>query len=324
MERKKYQYFSFGTFRFLLAFFVTISHLWVNMIDGYGAYSVWGFYVLSGYLMTYVLIYKYQFSLNGLKDYLWNRFLRIIPLYWLAGILSFFALKYLAEFNLQNLNPAFAFPNGRQFLFSILPFPFLPHSFSLVPVAGALGTEWGMYFLMPLLAINKVVAWLVVLFGAIINFSIGLEIKNFGIRYSHFLFCMLPFGVGSLLVHYGSYLRRFSDLKISMIVWLLHGLVWIGYDPWPWTYGLYFSLILTSWVVISADCEKSSDIDVFLGDLSYPMYLLHTTIAAFFVPRFGFERSFVFFSVSLIFIFIASSLVVQLIDKPLRKFKIIR
>jgi peptidoglycan/LPS O-acetylase OafA/YrhL len=49
---------SLGTWRFFLAFLVAISHLWAGMIDGPAAYAVWGFFVLSGYLMTLVLMTK--------------------------------------------------------------------------------------------------------------------------------------------------------------------------------------------------------------------------------------------------------------------------
>ena len=74
-----------GSWRFFLAFLVVISHLWKDMIGGPAAYAVWGFYVLSGYLMTLVLNEKYGPSINGLKRYAYNRFLRIYPLYWAAS-----------------------------------------------------------------------------------------------------------------------------------------------------------------------------------------------------------------------------------------------
>ena len=45
----------FGMWRFFLAFLVVISHLWAGMLDGPAAYAVWGFFILSGYLMTFVL-----------------------------------------------------------------------------------------------------------------------------------------------------------------------------------------------------------------------------------------------------------------------------
>ena len=52
----------FGIYRYGLAFCVAISHLWAGMIGGPAAYAVWGFYCLSGYLMTLILNEKYGFS----------------------------------------------------------------------------------------------------------------------------------------------------------------------------------------------------------------------------------------------------------------------
>ena len=64
-----------GSWRLLLAFLVAISHLWARMLHGPAAYAVWGFYLLSGYLMTHVLRTKYGFRPRGLLAYASNRVL---------------------------------------------------------------------------------------------------------------------------------------------------------------------------------------------------------------------------------------------------------
>lgn len=69
-----------GAWRLFLAALVVLSHLWAPMVQGYAAYAVWGFFVLSAYLMTFVLTQKYGFTKQGLRDYAWNRFLRIMPM----------------------------------------------------------------------------------------------------------------------------------------------------------------------------------------------------------------------------------------------------
>ena len=56
-----------GTWRFFLALLVAISHLWADMVHGPAAYAVWGFFVLSGYLMTLVLTQKYGTDAGGLR-----------------------------------------------------------------------------------------------------------------------------------------------------------------------------------------------------------------------------------------------------------------
>ena len=75
----------FGTYRFLLACLVLVTHL--AGVRCAGAYAVFGFYLLSGYLMTLVLNERYGFSPNGFGRYVANRALRIYPPY--LAILGF-------------------------------------------------------------------------------------------------------------------------------------------------------------------------------------------------------------------------------------------
>src|SRR6185437_15833372 len=79
---------SFGVFRLLLALFVTIAHLSPVISINIGAYSVSAFFIISGYLMTYILNTTYGFTYVGLRKYYINRFLRIYPLYFLVLIMT--------------------------------------------------------------------------------------------------------------------------------------------------------------------------------------------------------------------------------------------
>lgn len=99
-----------GTFRFFLAFLVAISHLWKNMLHGPAAYAVWGFFVLSGFLMTLVLTKKYGTTPSGIKHYAFNRFLRIYPSYMLVCIIGIMVLLALRGSETTVLNPQFYFP----------------------------------------------------------------------------------------------------------------------------------------------------------------------------------------------------------------------
>src|SRR5438105_2580714 len=76
----------FGTYRTILALFVVASHL--GGIPGFAGYAVFGFYILSGYLMTFILQVNYGYSWSGVLKYAANRFLRIFPLYWVATLIS--------------------------------------------------------------------------------------------------------------------------------------------------------------------------------------------------------------------------------------------
>jgi len=319
VNRPANKYISFGTWRFFLASLVAISHLWAGMIEGYAAYAVWGFFVLSGYLMTYVLRNKYGFDFQGLKAYAFNRFLRIMPSYWAVLILGIITIVVLTPLgiDLPKLNPQFAMPHGREWLFPLTLLPIFIGSNIPVPVANALGVEVGVYILIPFMAQHRSAAWLGMLLGLFINYQYGFGVPSFPARYSEFLPCFLPFAIGSLVAHYINQLRRFSYPRLSWLVWIIHGLLWFKFGSWPWTYGLYFSIILSSWVVVSMDTDRSSSLDKFLGDLSYPVYLIHTTVAAWLLGYYGYTRTFSFFAWSFLGTLFLSWMIIILVDKPL-------
>lgn len=81
----------FGIFRVFLAILVAIGHL--NGPSHLGIYSVFGFYILSGYLMTLVMSDSYGYVLSGKIKFLFNRILRIYPPYFAAAIFSLILLK---------------------------------------------------------------------------------------------------------------------------------------------------------------------------------------------------------------------------------------
>lgn len=316
--------FGLGSWRFLLAFFVAISHLWSDMIGGPAAYAVWGFFVLSGFLMTEILRHKYGFNLHGLQVYAFNRFLRIFPLYYVTLILGILTVLYIGNgIDLKTLNPQFYLPtNFYDWIANFSLLPFANVGGRPVPVSGALAVEVGVYILIPFMAHNKSAAWLGAFISLILNAKIGFDVESFPPRYSEFLTGYFAFAIGSLINHYKDELQVIARPKSSLIVWLLHCLV-IGFiNTWPWTYGLYISVLLSAWVVISLYQIKSTKIDIVLGDLSYPLYLLHTTVAAWFFITFDGQRTFLFFIISFIATTLLSYLLLIIFDHPIQqKFK---
>lgn len=313
---------SLGTWRFFLAFLVAISHLWEGMIHGPAAYAVWGFFVLSGFLMTHVLNTKYGFTPSGLRDYGINRFLRIYPAYFLLLIAGLVTVRFapLTGISPTVLNPQFLRPESfADWWLNITLIPIMGGGPLLVPVSGALAVEVGVYILVPLLAAHRSSAWLGLIFSFLVNAYWGLD-ANFGLRYSHFLSCFMAFSMGSLIFHYRTELSKFRMPRLSMLVWCLHCLVWIWYDKWPWTYGLYLGLLLSAWVVLSLYSNRGNSIDTTLGDLSYPLYLVHTTVG-FWVYSLYKERSFEFFLISFALSMLVSWLIVTQVDRAITRFK---
>lgn len=314
----------FGTWRFLLALLVSISHLWSGMIHGPAAYAVWGFFVLSGFLMTYVLSNKYGNQYSGLKDFAFNRFLRIYPLYWIACVLGAISIFYLPKLGINPtvLNPQFIPPQGMaDWLNNLSLLPVIGGHGLLVPVSGALAVEVAAYILMPIMAFSKPATWLGLILSITLNLKYGLQIETFAVRYSSFLTCFAAFSLGALVSHYRLTLEKFSAPFISVILWSAHCLIWIWHDQWPWTYGLYVSALLSAWVVLSLSKRKTGLVDGILGDLSYPVYLLHTTIAAWIMLFQGTNRSFTFFLISFVLTIAFSWLLIITVDRPVHKLK---
>ena len=84
---------------------------------------------------------------------------------------------------------------------------------------------------------------------------------------------------------------------------------------------LYLSLIFTAYVLISCCDKKPSKLDSILGDMSYIVYLLHTTIGYFLLisaPNI-LPKSFNFFALSFIFTCAISYFLVKYYEGPLQR-----
>ena len=97
-----------NTLRFFAAFLVIIGHCRSNLISYdihwmsqspilyKGEMAVEFFFVLSGFLLTYLAIMEYnKDQAINIKHFFIRRSLRIFPLYYLAVMLSFILLGYL-------------------------------------------------------------------------------------------------------------------------------------------------------------------------------------------------------------------------------------
>lgn len=314
-----------GAWRFFLAFLVAISHLWAGMIDGPAAYAVWGFFTLSGYLMTLVLTTRYGTGPEALLPFARNRLLRIYPSYLLTAGLGLLTLAALHRRGIDpaSLNPQFMAPQSwLEWLTSAAMLPFVPVRGLPVPVAAALFVEVWAYTLMPLFARARSAAWLGLAVSVCANLQFGCGMDSFVPRYCGFATGLMPFALGAVVCHYRAALRRLVRPRLSVVAWCAHGLVWLHAPYWPWTYGLYLSVPLSAWVVLSLAGVKGGAVDRVAGDLSYPVYLLHTTVASCFLPVFGPARGFWFFATGFAATLLASAVMLAVVERPLRRLRI--
>jgi len=312
-----------GTWRFFLAFLVVISHLWYDMIQGPSGYAVWGFYVLSGYLMTLVLTTKYGTTREGITAYAVNRFLRIYPPYIVAVALALVSLVILRNYAVDPSKVSMRLPASvSDWVRSLGMVFFLPRGHDPVPVAWALYVEVAAYALMPLLARSRQTAIFALLVGLAANLDHVGSYASFAVRYYGLSTGMVAFAAGSLIHHYSHALRSLQAPRASVLAWFAHGTLWLFFPHWPWSYGLLFSVLLSAWVVLSLAPVKSGAVDQWLGNLSYPVYLLHMIVGAWMFLYFGHDKSFAFFAVSYAITIVVSWVFVVVIDRRADRVKL--
>jgi peptidoglycan/LPS O-acetylase OafA/YrhL len=319
----------FGLFRYMLAFCVAISHLWSGMFGGPAAYSVWGFYYLSGFLMTLVLHEKYGFSLQGVGAFAANRALRIYPAYFVVclGMAALFAAipETASGFLPQLCMPA----DTASWLYAVtLLTP--PATGELVHGSSALRVELWHYIFMALgLARSRriAIAWFAISLGYV-AFLVATKVGFFE-SYVQVASCSLAFSAGSLLYH----LRDFFPVIRSpwpavgaIALWWTH--VWLSWrlPGGPWVYGLYTSLLFTCLVVVSLMRLEPARtprwlarLDRLAGELSYPIYLCHWGVGVslvWLVPQWS-RANLAVFLVAFPLIHLIAYAIVRMVERPL-------
>lgn len=276
---------------------VILSHLWRELNYWAGAYAVFGFYMLSGYLMSFVLNEVYCNSDHGRINFLTNRALRIYPMYLLVLGLSLWVVWMAPELASQ-VNSALVLPsNVTQWLHNIFIFGLNGEKARLVPVAWSLDVEMTFYVLMALcLARNRyfVYMWL----GFSVAFTLYLIWAGYGWRDRYFsvVAASLPFSIGAAIFMLKARIdgQGYWHVVSAATLYILN----LTYADQLWTDprvgGFYASLGIGIYLLLSLkglSGESTAKIfrsaDKVLGDLAYPIFLCHWPVAVL-VVLYGF------------------------------------
>jgi peptidoglycan/LPS O-acetylase OafA/YrhL len=337
----------FGMLRTVLALMVIGHHLF--HLQPIGVYAVFGFYIISGYLMTLIMHKSYGYSVLGKYRFVLNRFLRLYPLYWLSAGFSILLIFFIGGASVREYHDSIYMPLSItemiENIFMIFPawYP-IDVNPRLVPQTWALTVEMFFYCLI-CLGISKtfirVKIWFILSVMYIIaTFVLELPASN---RYFPITAASLPFSIGSAIYFYSENKGAiFHKAKLSTI-WLfaamiancLVGLITshvknIGSFK---ELAFYMNVIISSLLVyniaiggrIVAFNRKT---DKFIGDLSYPMYLLHWQTGLL-VSYVLFDKPFHEFSirgginliVSITVVLVFSYLAVLMVDKPIQEIR---
>ncbi|WP_339661482.1 acyltransferase [Croceibacter atlanticus] len=193
---KKVYFPNLNGLRFIAALLVIIHHIeqfkkifgleniydQVPFVQIIGKLGVVLFFVLSGFLITYLLLIEEEVTSKiDVKKFYLRRLLRIWPLYYLIVVISFFVLPYISflevapytkqlftSYNIKLLLFLFFLPNLALVLFSLVPF---------ASQSWSVGVEEQFYLLWPLLMKNSKNKLRLLLGVILVYFFLNLELQ---------------------------------------------------------------------------------------------------------------------------------------------------
>ncbi len=317
-----------GTYRFLLAILVALSHMGVSVAGlNPGVFAVISFFLISGFVMTGLLGTHYAVWSKVPLFYI-DRVARIFPQY-----LLFMMLTLLAHALLRFESPFLSSPSAWALLGNVLVLPldffmFSPQvaGYMLLPQAWSLGLELMFYLLVPWLLLGRLrdaafaaslLVWLVAAFGII-------HTDAWGYR-------LLP---GTLFMFLaGSYVydqRQFS-LK-HPVPWLLAFLLLyavalqaFGRLGLPYNREVMAGLLAGSVALFGLARLTRNRWDDWLGNLSYGVFLSHVLVVRLFEAALGQPRANAWPATVLVAMLVVSTLLAWLgyvlVERPVLRWR---
>ncbi len=279
----------FGIFRYVLAMMVTSGHLHTQLFgrpNWLGWYAVFAFFTLSGYLMTRVLHETYGYGPLPFARFVANRALRIYPPYWAA---------MLATIALLVSYPDVAGPMSGLIYLPVDTSGYVQNAVivgidnrytpALVPPAWSLHVELVFYLLMALgLSRFKPLTLLWLIASAAWTLWTVWAGVEFGSRFSTLLGASLAFSVGAATWYYQDHRRAW--MRLAPVLFLPHALA----APFLWPGDVHLAGFYASFALVPLCVMALSDwhatgllarVDRWCGELSYPVFLLHTQAGLF-------------------------------------------
>ena len=352
--------------RFIAALAVIITHIelmkhklgyaniWENpLVHNLGVIGVSFFFVLSGFLITYLMLAeKKRFNFFSIKKFYLRRILRIWPLYFLIFSLGFFVLPYFTYVPFFSEKLSHNFLANMIFYILILP-NFAFSIFSAVPLIGqtwSIGVEEQFYLIWPIffrvfknfdfkLLINFILFWL------FFKLLILLTVNYYDMEWLLVLkknLSMLKFenmiigAMGALLLIenkanilkfiYNKIILVFSILGIFISIYIIPDFF---NDAIHILHSVFFLIILLN---VSSNPESLINLENkvfnFLGRISYGIYMYHLVVIYFVIKLLEyfsfFNEYFILSSILLYFFSIIISCLIAYISYELFEKKFLR
>ncbi|MDH7588579.1 acyltransferase family protein [Serratia bockelmannii] len=323
-----------GYFRFILAALVCSNHLWI--IGGVGRYAVFSFYILSGYLMTTVVCERYGTSFDGIKRYAVNRLLRIYPIYLLVFFLTIISIIIWGAENTHVIDPNLSIPStikGWLMNTTLIGLNFDVQE-RTIPPSWTLFIELFFYAVIPFairLGSKFITFWVIISVIYHVYFlhtatDAGLDWNS---RYGTIFAGSLGFSLGCAARFLPMSWLRFKGAVVISILGLVLSyavptyFMLAGYTDKDWryisTYTFYLSIAFSLLFIVNSININQSSFGRLLGELSYPLYLVHIPAGFILVNMLTIQPR-TFYTFALCFVFsIAISLYLHLIDRKINK-----
>lgn len=276
------------------------SH-WNNpLFFNLGGLGVYFFFVLSGFLITYLLLAeKEKFGTISIKQFYFRRILRIWPLYYFVLVLGFFILPQFEIFKIGYLQNSFEqhfYPNLILYLLILpnLAFSFYP-AVPNIGQAWSIGVEEQFYIIWPIiiaksksiiktLLIITIILILIKVFVLLLGyFSQDTDwyrpLKLF-IAMSKFE-CMSIGGIGAYFLYTNHRLLKLAYNPIIFIISLSCSILLIYFTPQKLQDGIHlvYSFLFLQIILFIANKSPSIYFDNklfnYLGKISYGLYMYH-------------------------------------------------
>lgn len=285
-----------------------------------GEIAVQCFFAISGFYIAFILEEKYSSNGSGISLFYSNRLLRLMPLYWLVALLVLLKSCFVFIWtdgnswghlqSFANYNQEFSFLTWVTLILSnvfvlgqdVLMFTGLDngelfftkdfstskpvvYSFLLIPQAWTISLELMFYLAAPFL-----LRWSVWKLLLLVTFSLILRtiLYDKGLDFDPWTYRFFPFEVAFFIL--GAILYRKRKLFVSFFKttklessWvyglLVLGIVLYSVVSFPFQRIIFTSLFIVS-LPILFELSKSWKWDRVMGELSYPVYLVHLLVAA--------------------------------------------
>lgn len=278
-----------------------IKHYWKNpILFNLGGLGVYFFFVLSGFLITYLLLTeKKNANTINIKSFYIRRILRIWPLYYFILVLGFFVLPHFTCFEIPYLKVSFSENFYENLILYILILPNLAFSlYAAVPNIGqtwSIGVEEQFYLIWPLVISKSkhVVKSLILIIISLISIKIGVLVLGRFFQESNWynplkLFvamskfeCMAIGGLGAYYVFTNNKWIQYLENKFLFVVSLISLPLLMLFTPDRLQDGIHliYAFIFLFIIIYVSVFKKVTFLEKTvlneLGKISYGIYMYH-------------------------------------------------